>query len=270
LIEHLEPLSLHLAISTQGGSILEKPEKPKAKIIRFPRHRIVRTILRGNRVHNPGKRYPHGTLIGGIMRFKVSLRRALEDSSLLGAVLGGDSWRNWRTILIAANGEELTEDELAIYRKFTGGRPEAPKKRVNELCAQSEDAAASQERRRQRLSITTLSANITWEKARVLLIAQDRAAAKVSLDYVEGCLDSSPMLRQLIKERKREELALTNGVVIEVRAPTLRGVRGVTCVAVIADDIAFWRSEESANPAVARYGRLTAATMVRRAIRSFS
>jgi len=58
------------------------------------------------------------------------------------------------------------------------------------------------------------------------------------------------MLRQLIKERKREELALTNGVVIEVRAPALRGVRGVTCVAVIADEIAFWRSEESANPDV--------------------
>jgi len=54
-------------------------------------------------------------------------------------------------------------------------------------------------------------------------------------------------VRQLIKERKREELVLTNGVVIEVRAPTLRGVRGVTCVAVICDEIAFWRSEESAN-----------------------
>jgi hypothetical protein len=82
----------------------------------------------------------------------------------------------------------------------------------------------------------------------VLLIAQDKAAANVSLDYVEGCLDSTPLLRPLIKERKSEELALTNGVVIEVRAPTLRGVRGVTCVAVICDEIAFWRSEESANP----------------------
>ena len=46
------------------------------------------------------------------------------------------------------------------------------------------------------------------EKARVLLIAQDKAAAEVSLDYVDGALDSTPMLRQLIKERKREELVL--------------------------------------------------------------
>jgi hypothetical protein len=34
-----------------------EPRK-SAKIIHFPRHRIVRTILRGNRVYNPGKLYP--------------------------------------------------------------------------------------------------------------------------------------------------------------------------------------------------------------------
>jgi hypothetical protein len=32
--------------------------KPEAEIIFFPRHRIVRTILKGNRVYNPGKLYP--------------------------------------------------------------------------------------------------------------------------------------------------------------------------------------------------------------------
>jgi hypothetical protein len=86
------------------------------------------------------------------------------------------------------------------------------------------------------------------EKGVVLIIAQDKRAAKVSLDYAEGVLDSTPMLRQLIKHRQREELLLTNGITLEVRAPTLRGVRGTTCVAVICDEIAFWRSEESANP----------------------
>jgi hypothetical protein len=49
----------------------------------------------------------------------------------------------------------------------------------------------------------------------VLLIAQDKRAAKVSLDYAEGALDSTPMLRQLIKHRQREELLLTNGITLE-------------------------------------------------------
>ena len=35
----------------------------------------------------------------------TSLRKALNDPELLGSVLDGDSWRNWRTLLIAANGE---------------------------------------------------------------------------------------------------------------------------------------------------------------------
>ena len=33
-----------------------------------------------------------------------------------------------------------------------------------------------------------------------------------------------------------------------MRAATLRGVRGFTCIAVLADEVAFWRSDESANP----------------------
>jgi hypothetical protein len=37
----------------------EKPDAPKsAQIIHFPLNRIVRTILKGNRVYNPGKLYP--------------------------------------------------------------------------------------------------------------------------------------------------------------------------------------------------------------------
>jgi hypothetical protein len=35
---------------------------------------------------------------------------------------------------------------------------------------------------------------------------------------------------------------------IEVRPATFRGTRGFTTVAVVADEIAFWRSDESANP----------------------
>jgi hypothetical protein len=42
---------------TRDKNLKEEPRKT-AEIIFFPRHRIVRTILRGNRVYNPGKLYP--------------------------------------------------------------------------------------------------------------------------------------------------------------------------------------------------------------------
>jgi hypothetical protein len=70
----------------------------------------------------------------------------------------------------------------------------------------------------------------------------------VLLNYAEGILQSTPMLSQLIASRTADALVLTNGITIEVRAASFRRIRGVTCVAVLADEVAFWLSEESTNP----------------------
>ena len=42
------------------------------------------------------------------MKPTVPIRSALTDPGLLGNVLAGDSWRAWRTLLIAAMGEALS------------------------------------------------------------------------------------------------------------------------------------------------------------------
>jgi hypothetical protein len=39
-------------------------------------------------------------------------------------------------------------------------------------------------------------------------------------------------------------------MIIEVHTASFRAVRGYTVVACIADEVAFWRSDESANPDV--------------------
>ena len=186
------------------------------------------------------------------MKPRVTLRRALEDKELLGSCLGGESWHAWRSLLLAANGESLEPHELTTFTRYTG-RTTAPERRVDEMwCVVGRRGGKSR-------AMATMAAYYgglcdhsdklaRGEKGIVLLIAQDKRAAKVSLDYAEGAFESTPMLRQLIKDRKRDELVLTNGITLEVRAPSLRGVRGSTCVAVICDEIAFWRSEESANP----------------------
>jgi hypothetical protein len=63
-------------------------------------------------------------------------------------------------------------------------------------------------------------------------------------------MESVPMLAKMMKGRTAESLELTNGLTIEVRAASFRGVRGVTAVAVVCDEIAFWYNDEagSANP----------------------
>ena len=50
------------------------------------------------------------------MKALVTLRKALSDPELLGSVLEGESWSNWRTLLIAANGEPLTMTSAASSR----------------------------------------------------------------------------------------------------------------------------------------------------------
>ena len=46
------------------------------------------------------------------MKSQISVRKALSNPQLLGH-LTGESWAPWRTILIAAMGEALSEDERA-------------------------------------------------------------------------------------------------------------------------------------------------------------
>jgi hypothetical protein len=50
---------------------------------------------------------------------RVSLREALADINLLGNALAGESWTTWKTLLIAAMGEALTDEERSVFRKIT-------------------------------------------------------------------------------------------------------------------------------------------------------
>ena len=48
----------------------------------------------------------------------------------------------------------------------------------------------------------------------VLLIAPDMKQAKVLLDYAEGMLQSTPLLKQLILARTKDTLVLTTGITL--------------------------------------------------------
>jgi hypothetical protein len=186
------------------------------------------------------------------MRPTVPLRTALTDPGLLGDVLAGETWAAWRILLIAAWGEPLEPDELAVFERLTG-RAQAPVERVDELWA------IVGRRGGKSRAMSTLAAYIAGlcdhrdvlapgERGRVTLIAPDTRQAGVLLDYVEGAFTASPVLAQLVERRTSEALSLSNGIDVEVRSASFRRLRGVTNVAVLADEAAFWHSDESANP----------------------
>ena len=54
------------------------------------------------------------------MKPLITMRAALLDPDLFGSVLAGASWAAWRILLIAICGEELTDDERAVFNSLTG------------------------------------------------------------------------------------------------------------------------------------------------------
>jgi hypothetical protein len=55
------------------------------------------------------------------------------------------------------------------------------------------------------------------------------------------------VLSSLVVNRTADAIELSNGITVEVRAASFRRLCGVTCVAVIASEAAFWLDEMSAN-----------------------
>jgi hypothetical protein len=201
------------------------------------------------------------------MKPRVTLRKALSDPGLLGHVISGNSWRAWRTLLIAAMGEKLTADERDVFRQLTG-RATEPGARVAEL-----EIVAGRRGGKTRALATTGSyiaglcdhrdVLAPGETGVLLCLAQDQRIAKKILDFVEEDFANSPILKQSFVGRTQDTIELKNNINIEVRPASFRKLRGPTYIAVIADELAFWYTEANfVNPdveilAAARPGLLT-------------
>jgi hypothetical protein len=181
----------------------------------------------------------------------VTIRQALSDKKLLGSTLAGKSWLPWRVLMIAAMGEELTDEQRALFTQLTG-RAHEPLQRVEEL------VSVVGRRGGKSRAMATLACYIAalckhplvhGETGVCLAIAPDLKQSAIILNYAEAALEASPILKQLVVNRTADTIELTTGISIEVRAASFRRLRGPTYIAVIADESAFWLGvETSANP----------------------
>jgi hypothetical protein len=185
------------------------------------------------------------------MQMLIPLRQAFADPNLLGHALPSHSWRAWRVLLMAAMGEALSSEERALFIQLTG-RSREPGQRVEEA------AFVVGRRGGKSRALATLAAYIAGlcqhslapgETGVALCIAPDQRQASIVLQYADAVFRHSPLLRQLVTNRTADTLELNNSINLEVRAASFRRLRGPTYVCVIADEAAFWMSDEySANP----------------------
>ncbi|MBX3307718.1 MAG: terminase family protein, partial [Nitrospira sp.] len=87
------------------------------------------------------------------------------------------------------------------------------------------------------------------ERGVIMIIATDRKQARVIMRYVTAMVRSVPMLERMILRQDAESVDLDNRITIEITTASYRTIRGYTIIAALCDEIAFWRSDDSANPA---------------------
>jgi hypothetical protein len=174
--------------------------------------------------------------------------------------LAGESWAPWRVVAkcLDGQGDTLSRDEQALYEACTG-RTRVPTDRPAEFVgimgrrsgkSRFAGAVATRAAGLQRYPLAP------GEKAVVGLAAADREQARVLLEYATAPFEAGdngraagPQLADLVRRRTRWGLDLATGTSLEVRTASFGRIRGRTYAAVIADEVAFWASDDGANPA---------------------
>lgn len=164
------------------------------------------------------------------------------------------SWHTWYVFLKSLFGLELEPGELAFFKECTG-RDAPPTMRARE-------AWLIVGRRGGKSFVLALIAVflacfVKWdfrlapgERPTIMVIAADKDQARIIFSYAAGLIHATPVLAELIKRESTNTISLTNGIHIEIRTASFRSVRGYTIPAALCDEIAFWPTDDSANPDV--------------------
>jgi Phage Terminase len=162
------------------------------------------------------------------------------------------TWRAWFTFLKAMFGLPMSEDDWALFRQCTG-RDDHPTGGFTEAWL----VVGRRGGKSIMLALIAvfLACFIDWstylnrgERGVVLVVAADKKQARVIFRYVRALLTHTPLLAPLVERETQDTLDLSNGLSIEILAANFRTVRGYSLVAALLDELAFWRSDESANP----------------------
>ena len=81
------------------------------------------------------------------------------------------------------------------------------------------------------------------ERGILPILAATQMQAGQAFRFVAGVFEESPSLAPMVENATSDTVSLVNGIDIRVQAASFRSIRGVTAVAAICDEIAFWLNE---------------------------
>ena len=162
------------------------------------------------------------------------------------------TWQSWFAFLATLFGLPMTAEQLAIYRQCTGRTAPStePHREAWLICGRRSGKSFIMA-----LVAMYLAVFRDWrpflapgERATIMVIARDRDQAGEILNYLKAYFANVPMLRRLLENETAEAVELTNRVRIQVNSASYSRTRGFAIAVAILDEIAFWPTDNAANP----------------------
>lgn len=184
--------------------------------------------------------------VDGPPPFQGTILDAMDLAGMTGPSFA--AWRAvWRTVFA------LPMDRIDRKRfRFHTGRKTPPKQPITELWlpvggrgGKSRNVAMAAVYLAVRRDYRPLLA--PGEQALIPIIAADRDQAGQVLRYVKG-MTADAFNPWVVGKPLANSVTFSTGVSIEVATASYRTIRGYTIVALIGDEIAFWRDENAAEP----------------------
>jgi len=180
----------------------------------------------------------------------IDIVAAVQDPNILGDVLSPTQEAALRTLY----GLPIPREQESLVRRCTGHPPRTPREHreaafvCGRRSGKSDKICANVSIYEAFFRKHVLSAG---ERGVVLLLAQNMRQAQVVRGYIEGKVTRSPILSRHVEAIRSHEIDLDNRITIAIYPASFRSIRGLSVVACICDEIAFWFTEEGyANPDV--------------------
>jgi hypothetical protein len=184
----------------------------------------------------------------------MDITDALHDKTIFGPLFKDPkTWHAWEVYLRGLFGLPIEgAEDLALFRDCTGLEA-PPRERARESYVIA--GRRSGKSYTSALIAAFLACFKDWkpylspgERGWIFVIAVDKAQAGIIKAYISGIFHRVKCLKGLIAKETQETIELKNGISIAVKTASFRSVRGYTILAALLEEIAFARSEDSANP----------------------
>jgi hypothetical protein len=182
----------------------------------------------------------------------ITLAEAMTDPLLLGKSFEADSFWTWKALAKVLSGAKLAPRERRLALQCTG-RTRLPRKaprRLYALCGRR----AGKSQFMAGLGLHTAALANDWrsilaagERGVVLLIGADRLQAKVLRRYASGMVAQSPLLMGEVVRESESEIEFRNGAVLECGTNDYRLVRSRSVLALLGDEVCFWKLDQESS-----------------------